>query len=91
MLKKVRAKLGQLEELKALRRENEELQESVNDLVELNISITQERTKLRETLQNLKQEKLALIEQVKMMHAKLAPRIAVKKRFSELNAADYWD
>jgi regulator of replication initiation timing len=91
MLKKVREKLGQLEELGVLRQENKELQESVNDLVELNISITQERTKLREKLENIKQEKLALIEQVRMMHVKLAPRTAVKNRFNELAVPDYWD
>jgi hypothetical protein len=91
MLKKVRDKLGQLEELKVLRQENKELQESVNDLVELNISMTQERVKLQETLQNLKQEKLALIEQIKMMHARLAPRTTVKKRFNELIVTDFWD
>jgi len=91
MQKKVRDKLGQLEELEVLRQENKELQESVNDVVELNISMTQELVKLRETLGNLKQEKLALIEQVKMMHAKLAPKIAVKNRFNELIVTDYWD
>jgi regulator of replication initiation timing len=91
MLKKIKDKLGQLEELEVLRQENEELQESVNDLVELNIVMTQERVKLRESLDNLKQERSALIEQIQMMSAKMAPRTAVKNRFNEIAKIDYWD
>jgi len=91
MLKKIKDKLGQLEELKVTRQENKELQESVNDLVELNIVMTQERLKLQESLDNLKQERSALIEQIKMMSAKMAPRTAVKNRFNEIYRMDFWD
>lgn len=91
MLKKIRDKLGQLEELEVLRQENKELQESVNDLVDLNVNMTGERVKFQETIENLRQERSALIEQVRMMQVKMAPRVAVKDRFNELISQDYWD
>jgi hypothetical protein len=91
MLKKIREKLSQLEELEILRQENKKLQESVNDMVNLNVSMTQERTKLQETVENLKQERAALTEQIRMMHARMAPKTAVKNRFNELIKIDYWD
>lgn len=91
MLKKIKETLGRMEELEVLRQENKELQESLNDMVDLNLSVTKERNKLQETLENLKQEKLALIEQVRMMHVRLAPKTAVKDRFNELINNDYWD
>jgi len=91
MLKKIKETLGRMEELEVLRQENKELQESLNDMVDLNLSVTKERNKLQETLENLKQEKLALIEQVRMMHVKLAPKTTVKDRFGELINNDYWD
>jgi len=91
MLKKIKETLGRMEELEVLRQENKELQESLNDMVDLNISVTKERNKLQEALENLKQEKLALIEQVRMMHVRLAPKTAVKDRFNELINNDYWD
>jgi hypothetical protein len=53
--------------------------------------MTQERVKLRESLDNLKQERSALIEQIQMMSAKMAPRTAVKNRFNEIAKIDYWD
>lgn len=91
MLKKIREKLTQLEELQILQQENKELQESLNDLVDLNLNMTQERNKLEETIENLRKERSALIEQINIMQAKLAPRAAVKNRFNEILKLDYWD